>query len=478
MTSQFPVRTARMETKSLKNAGKSFTFYYDNEVYKQDYFIKSPPPQLFFSANSWKKRFFILSKSGEKGLSLSYYKDHQPRGSIQIDRSSRIEVGISSQERMQSVQKMFKCHPEEVMSIGTSSRNYFLIGHDREKIKDWVSFMISFCWDDAPLDMKEKHSVGERRPISDPSPLFGFFSTSEAVDLTSPRTSLPAMYLMEKPSSGIKQASLPHDFLPESTQDGEEESYYLSPRSILSELNKIVESNDPGDTTEPRSPDQVSKKTECHYMTMKSYFFKETPLSSTACQEESQIFPEAQNGELHLEDQESGSNSYLSLANPEAQTTNEKKGCASLTVVKLSILLNNILDESQVEMLHLFLSPPDIINYLALVEAAGRICVARWEGPPHLGCLFYHGDHILAVNDLKPQNMEEVSLFLTRSIQREKIKLTIGRIPNSQKFHAATCACPLKYQAVPSILQDKRELDRAPKRTPAIKKGQLQGSGE
>jgi hypothetical protein len=26
---------------------------------------------------------------------------------------------------------MFKCHPDEVMSIRTTSRDYFLIGHDR-----------------------------------------------------------------------------------------------------------------------------------------------------------------------------------------------------------------------------------------------------------------------------------------------------------------------------------------------------------
>lgn len=118
--------------------GKQFTFYYGNEVHKQDYFIKSPPPQLFFSAvshccsltslpptshqpptslplvshqpqehlrkdpahllrfkwtakpshfqTSWKKRLFILSQNGERGLSLSYYKDHQHRGSIEINR--------------------------------------------------------------------------------------------------------------------------------------------------------------------------------------------------------------------------------------------------------------------------------------------------------------------------------------------------------------------------------------------------------
>lgn len=45
--------------------------------------------------------------------------------------------------------------------------------------------------------------------------------------------------------------------------------------------------------------------------------------------------------------------------------------------------------------------------------------VAQWEGPPRLGCIFCHGDHILAVNDLKPQNLEEVSLFLTRCNQKE-----------------------------------------------------------
>lgn len=140
--------------------------------------------------------------------------------------------------------------------------------------------------------------------------------------------------------------------------------------------------------------------------------------------------------------------------------------------------VSNIPDESHLETLNVFLSPPDVINYLALVEAAGRICVARWEGPPRLGCVFCHGDHILAVNDLKPQSLEEVSLFLTRSIQKEKIKLSIGRIPNSEKFHAVACTCLLKHQGVALVKQEKSGLQRAPKRSPAIKKGQQKGTGE
>ncbi|XP_067565450.1 pleckstrin homology domain-containing family S member 1 [Pseudorca crassidens] len=403
-----------MEPKPRKSSGKQFTLYYENEVCKQDYFIKSPPPQLFFSATSWKKRLFILSKSGEKGFSLSYYKDHHHRGSIELDQSSSIEVGISNHEKMQSVQKMFNCHHDEVMSIRATNREYFLIGYDREKIKDWVSFLSSLCRSikAARQNTGEKLSFGDTRPSSDPIPLPGLSYTPEAVSTTTARKSLPDMHLMEKRSSGLREAHLPHAFLPETAQDTEEESHYSNPRSILIELENNTAANDSGEPVEPigpGSPDQVSEAVECHYMSMKS--------------------------------------------------------C-------------NTPDEIQVEKLNMFLSPPDIINHLALREAAGRICVAQWDGPPHLGCLFFHGDHLLAVNDLKPQSLEEASLFLSRSIQREKVKLTIARIPNSEKFHGIACTCHLPDQGIKPSKLDTSVLERTLERSLAIKKGQQKGSGE
>ncbi|XP_032985602.1 pleckstrin homology domain-containing family S member 1 isoform X1 [Rhinolophus ferrumequinum] len=437
-----------MESELQKSPGKLFTYSYEKEVCKQDYFIKSPPPQLFSSSNSWKKRFFILSRNGVKGFNLSYYKDHHRRGTIEIDRNSNVEVGISSREKMQTVQKMFKCHPDEVMSIRTTNREYFLIGHDRKKIKEWVSFMASACGDVKAAHQnteQEKLSLGEKSPSSALSPLLGPSSTPEAVSATSPSHNLPDLHLMEKSPPGLRQAHLPHDFVMETTQDTEEKSYYASPRSILLELDNIIASADSGEPLEPGSPDQVSKKIEHHYMSMKSCFFKETTDESADSKEEPQTLPATQNGGLHLQEQGSERDSQLSPAETEAQTPNDKKGTTSLTVVQLSILINNIHDESQVEKLNVFLSPTDIVEYLALTEAAGRICVAQWEGPPRLGCLFFHGDHLLAVNDLKPHSLEEVSLFLSRSNQKEKIKLTIGRIPNSEKFHCMACTCHLKH---------------------------------
>ncbi|XP_066880756.1 pleckstrin homology domain-containing family S member 1 isoform X5 [Kogia breviceps] len=368
-----------MEPKPQKSSGKQFTLYYENEICKQDYFIKSPPPQLFFSATSWKKRLFILSKSGGKGFSLSYYKDHHHRGSIEIDRNSSVEVGISNHEKMQSVQKMFKCHPEEVITIRTTKREYFLIGF-REKIKDWVSFLSSICWNikAAHQNTEEKLSLGDRRSSSDPSPLLGPSCTSESVSVTTTRKSLPDTHFsMEKSSSGLTEAPLPNDLL-ETVQDTEEESHYINPRSILPELPDIIAVSNSGEPIEPigpGSPDQVSNAVEHHYTSMKS-------------------------------------------------------------------------------------------------------CVAQWNGPPHLGCLFFHGDHLLAVNDLKPQSLEEVSLFLSRSIQKEKVKLTIARIPNSEKFHAIACTCHLQDQGIRPSKLDTSVLEGTLKRSLAIKKGQQKGSGE
>uniref|UniRef100_A0A8C9Q352 PLEKHS1 n=1 Tax=Spermophilus dauricus TaxID=99837 RepID=A0A8C9Q352_SPEDA len=279
---------------------------------------------------------------------------------------------------------------------------------------------------------------------------------------------------MEKSSPGFKQAHLPRDFLTETTQDTQEESYYLSPRSVL--LEKWDRFFSPSESGKKDLGDGTVF--DMCMMNRSVSFFKDTLNASADCPEKAQTFPEPQDGGPQLQEPNSGSDLCLSPANPETQATDDKKGLASLTVVKLSILLNNIPDESHLEMLNVFLSPPDVINYLALVEAAGRICVARWEGPPQLGCLFCHGDHVLAVNDLKPQSLEEVSLFLTRSIQKEKVKLSIGRIPNSEKFHAEACTCLLKQQGVALIQQEKSGLQRAPKRSPAIKKGQQKGTGE
>uniref|UniRef100_A0A8C5T7B8 Uncharacterized protein n=1 Tax=Malurus cyaneus samueli TaxID=2593467 RepID=A0A8C5T7B8_9PASS len=104
------------------------TFCPEGGVCKHGFLIKSPPLQLLSSQNSWKRRLFVLSKSSKGNYILKYLKGQHIKGSIAVDQIISIEVGISDAEIMETVRKMFKCLPEQVMSISTGSRCYYLIG--------------------------------------------------------------------------------------------------------------------------------------------------------------------------------------------------------------------------------------------------------------------------------------------------------------------------------------------------------------
>ncbi|KFW06452.1 Pleckstrin homology domain-containing family S member 1, partial [Eurypyga helias] len=101
---------------------------------------------------------------------------------------------------------------------------------------------------------------------------------------------------------------------------------------------------------------------------------------------------------------------------------------------------SQVTDEAQLQKLDIFVPLADINSYLKLTEAAGQICVSQWTGPSRLGCLFNHGDHIVAVNDLQPQDVEEARFFISRSTRKE-VKLTVCRIPDSDTFHVKGCSC-------------------------------------
>ncbi|XP_068953660.1 LOW QUALITY PROTEIN: pleckstrin homology domain-containing family S member 1 [Petaurus breviceps papuanus] len=490
-----------MASKTQAYSGKQVPFYNENEVCRQAHFIKSPPPQLFSSQTSWKSRYFILSKNEENCYSLQYFKDHHYRGSIEVDQISRIEVGISNHEKMTSVQKMFQCLPDEVMSIITPKRDYFLIGKDWRTIEDWVSFISSSCLNlkvtnqnvknlnfinqngrneanfffVQPLDSEGNQNMyqiiseisddveeidfsEDKRPVSYPERFSSSPSSPGGNTCSSlPRNSDPDMKTSALARShAVKLKTLnyspksqkEHDFLtqhqikgnspvmsdlaPKNQQETEEENYYLSPRSVLAQLDNIITSNEDKEFAESKEPDQVSKPTDPLYMSMKSRFVEEKFQQPSNSRDEAQAFPENPAEALNPQGQETTSEG--------PKTKNQKKGLVSFSVVQLSKIINNIPAGSPLEEVDVFLSKNDISRYLTFTQAIGHICVAQWEGPPHLGCIFHHGDRLSAVNDLKPQTLEEVGLFLERSLGKE-VKLTICRIPDSDKFHSVACAC-------------------------------------
>ncbi|NXR98293.1 PKHS1 protein, partial [Oxylabes madagascariensis] len=97
------------------------TFCPEGGVCKHGFLIKSPPLQLFSSQD----------------VSYGY-----------LHRIISIEVGINNAEIMETVRKMFKCLPEQVMSISTGNRCYYLIGSSRQEIEDWVTLISSISRED------------------------------------------------------------------------------------------------------------------------------------------------------------------------------------------------------------------------------------------------------------------------------------------------------------------------------------------
>ncbi|NXG68674.1 PKHS1 protein, partial [Baryphthengus martii] len=329
----------------------------ESGVYKHGFLIKSPPLHLFGSQNSWKRRFFILSKSSKGSYILKYLKGQNIKGSIGVDQIINIEVGISNSEIMGMVRKMFKCLPEQVMSIRTGNRCYYLIGSSRQETEDWFTVISSICREakrdgccpQVTFDFRKKEccnfirklckeiflswtlqengsSEDKNRPNSDPGP--------HQSRCDSPRRVLPSM---DKNLGKSEENRLLSDTDEDIKKD--EEDYYQTPSSILAKVVLLDES--------------------CQLMC------RHDGLPSP---------PKCQDNSACPRDLEASRDLKFPESSSSQQTTLQRRQSAiPLSVVQLSILLSEVKDETQLQKLDIFVPLTDINSCLKLTEAAGQI---------------------------------------------------------------------------------------------------------
>ncbi|XP_015489214.1 pleckstrin homology domain-containing family S member 1 isoform X1 [Parus major] len=441
--------TIRMASTSKRNSAVRIqnTFCPEGGVCKHGFLIKSPPLQLLSSQNSWKRRLFVLSKSSRGNYILKYLKGQHIKGSIAVDQIISTEVGISNAEIMGTVRKMFKCLPEQVMSISTGNRCYYLIGNSRQEIEDWVALISSICREDKrsgccpqnqdltnpevrsrpsslPLFLnsidttsfpdrqsyqKENGSSEDKnRPYSDPGP--------RQAQCDSPRGVFPS--LQDKILGS--EENLPLSDTEENIKK-DEEDYYQTPSNVLAKCTAEV--SKPDLTAESDVPVQSNPVKEDIYMSMKSLKLLDERCQLT-CRRDGLPSPPMNNSACPR-DLEADKDTEFPESSASLQPTLQRRQSSPLSVVHLSILLSQVTDEMQLQKLDIFVPLADISNYLKLTEAAGRICIAQWTGPHRLGCLFNHGDHVVAVNDLQLQGVEEAYFFISRSTRKE-VSLTIS----------------------------------------------------
>ncbi|XP_064000145.1 pleckstrin homology domain-containing family S member 1 [Pogoniulus pusillus] len=281
------------EGRCKPDVGTQNTFCPEGGVSKHGFLIKSPPLQLFSSQNSWKRRFFILSKSSTGSYILKYLKGQNMKGSIAVDQIINVGVGISNSEILETVRKMFKCLPEQVMSISTGNRCYYLIGNSRQETKDWVTVISSACrearrggW--CPQNQDLPNPEARSRPSS--LPLLSSVDTTSFTERQSHQKEIGSSEDKSRPNSdpGLHQAQCDssrevfpsmdkhvgkseENLLASDTDEDikkDEEDYYQTPSSILAKCTSEVSKPDP--TPGPDLPVQENPAKEDIYMSMKS----------------------------------------------------------------------------------------------------------------------------------------------------------------------------------------------------------------
>ncbi|XP_035186529.1 pleckstrin homology domain-containing family S member 1 isoform X3 [Oxyura jamaicensis] len=417
--------------------GAQNPFCPEGGICQHGFLIKSPPLQLFNSQKSWKRRFFILSKSSKGNYILKYLKGQSVKGSIAVDEIVKVEIGIRSSEIMATVKKMFRCFFEEVMSITTGNRCYYLIGKSSQEIEDWVTAISSVKKakkdEHCPQNQDLANPEVKSRPCS--LPLFW-----DSVDVTN---SLERQsYLEDKTLRKSDENSLSSNSDEDIKQ--EEEAYYQTPSNLLAKCNAEVSKPEPAAESHvpvPKKTWQRKPVKENVYVSMESLRLLNNSCQLTCRRDRLPTPPKRRENSACPRDLEANRDLKLPENSTTQQSTLQRRHNSSpLSVVQLSILLSQVTDETQLQELDIFIPLADINSYLQLTEAAGQICVSQWTGPCQLGCLFNHGDRIVAVNDLHPQNLEEASLFISRSMRKE-VKLTVCRIPHSDAFHVKGCSC-------------------------------------
>ncbi|NXI49869.1 PKHS1 protein, partial [Chloroceryle aenea] len=316
------------------------TFCPEGGVCKHGFLIKSPPLQLFSSQNSWKRRFFILSKSSKGSYILTYLKGQNIKGSIAVDQIINIEVGIRNSDIMEMVRKMFKCLPEQVMSIRTGNRCYYLIGSSRQETEDWVTVISSVCREAkqevcCPQEsnfffciQENGFSEDKNRPNSDPGP-------------HQTQCDSPGVFPSLDKNLGRSEENL---LLSDTDEDikKDEEDYYQTPSSILAKVA-------------PRLLLDESCQLTCRHDGLPS---------PPRCQDNS-AYPRDLKAKRDLKFPDSSS-----IQQP---TLQRRQSSLPLSVVQLSILLSEVKDETQLQKLDIFVPLADINSYLKLTEAAGLI---------------------------------------------------------------------------------------------------------
>ncbi|KAL1264539.1 hypothetical protein QQF64_004894 [Cirrhinus molitorella] len=162
------------------------------------YLLKSPgQPALIKNTKSWRRRFFVLSKTSENFYQLIYHANNErrdkPLGEIHLSKISLLFSGPEAHQKWDCIQKNFKCSPSSVLFLKVeedtpkNSRDYFLIEENSDDVDGWLNALVKVLKTQKSQKLKDNRS----RSASEP----GTSSEPKVEDQPDDRRSAPELML-------------------------------------------------------------------------------------------------------------------------------------------------------------------------------------------------------------------------------------------------------------------------------------------
>ncbi|XP_043108988.1 pleckstrin homology domain-containing family S member 1-like [Puntigrus tetrazona] len=380
---------------SKKKPTAASTFYNEpvmvEELYT-GYLLKSPAQSALtkntLSQISWKRRFFVLSKTIEDSYQLTYHVNNErrdkPLGEIDISKISLLFTGPETHQKWDWIQKNFKCSPSSVLFLKVEddtikhSREYFLIGENSADVEGWLSALVKVI-----KTQKSRNTLQENRFRSASEPVQN--PEEKAEDESDDRRSAPELML-----------TYPSPY-----------SHYDYPRKLSEPPLPVELKVDEDEYDEDEMQDESAEDNE--YMPMASL--------------QRALGVDKQETDITCKQKNASINGHKSSVCSGAIDQDEDDDCNW----KMHVHVEKEICVSQ----------NDLKNSLILTQAEGKPCVSDCRMLQD-SCLFHKGDQILAFNDLLIDTVEEIQTYVRR-LSKDEVKLTIRRLIGSQPLHSEPC---------------------------------------
>ncbi|XP_017338657.1 pleckstrin homology domain-containing family S member 1 isoform X1 [Ictalurus punctatus] len=362
------------------------------EDVQSGYMYKSPLQTILFkSLKSWKRRFFVLSKTSVNYYQLRFFKDgnkrEKPLGQINLYQVSLLFRQAESHPNCQWIQRNFRCTPSCVLYMKVPDREYFLIGQNSDEMDEWFNAIFKALNTHVPTP-PDSEEIRKFRSISEPTSML--YRDQNGLEDQEQKETDP------NPSFSMRQ-SAPESF---------NQLVYDYPRNYM--MTAFTESEDSEEDEEDDV--KINKESEIeghtnHYMDMKS-------VEEALRQTEDLLLPQT-----NLEGNNSPENLFLQTGNEESSTAlNGQISSGSESPIPV---------EEEI-----YVSQHELKNSVIISEEAGKLWVSNWKHTQS-SVLFHEGDQILAINDLLTDSLGELQSYLKR-LAKDQVKLTILRQPGSQ----------------------------------------------